>query len=196
MLTALVASGNDAVGAFDAWFRAEAGRVLGASAGSWYGPGGTADAVGSALLGAGLIAALGVLLHRRRPAAVLWALGGLSVQFAVETALGTLVARPLPLPADGSAPGPGHGFPSGHAASATLILLILLAVPRTGTRTWWSCLGLGSALVAAVGVSRVPADAHHATDVAGGVLLGLAVGLVVARRVGLPSPKPSGKETR
>ncbi|GAP51975.1 phosphatase PAP2 family protein [Streptomyces azureus] len=195
-LTALVASGSDLVSAFDARFRAGADRAFGASAGSWLGPDGPADAVGSALLGAGLLTALGVLLYRRRPGAALWVLVGLTVQFAAETALETLVGRPMPLPADGSAPDPGYSFPSGHAASATLILMVLLAVLRTGTRVWWSCLALGSALVAAVGVSRVLADAHHAADVAGGVLLGLVVGCAVAWRVGVRSPHLSGKETR
>ncbi|MGI5429166.1 phosphatase PAP2 family protein [Streptomyces sp. CA-179760] len=92
-------------------------------------------------------------------------------------------------------PDPGYSFPSGHVASATLVLMVLLAVLRSGTRVWWSCLVLGSALVGAVGVSRVLADAHHAADVAGGVLLGLVVGFAVAWRVDVRSPHLSRKET-
>lgn len=191
-----MASGSNAVSAFDAEARALADRAFGASGGSWLGAGGPADMVGSALVWAGLLTILGVLLRRRRPGAALWVLGGLSVQFAVETALEVLVGRPMPLPADGTAPDPGYSFPSGHTASATLIVLALLVVLRTGTPVWWLCLGLGPVLVAAVAVSRVLADAHHAADVAGGVLLGLAVGFAVAWRVDTRTPDTSGKETR
>ncbi|WP_367045139.1 phosphatase PAP2 family protein [Streptomyces sp. Je 1-332] len=195
-LTALVASGSDLVSAFDEKVRAGADRAFGTSAGSWLGADGPADAVGSALLGACLLTVLGVLVHRRRPGAALWVLAGLTVQFAAETALETLVGRPMPLSADGPAADSGYSFPSGHMASATLLVLVLLVVLRTGTRMWWSCLGLGSVLVAAVGVSRVLADAHHATDVAGGVLLGFVVGCAVAWRVDAGPPHSSGRETR
>lgn len=196
LLTALVASGSDAVSAFDADARALADRVLGSSDGSWFAAAGRADTVGSILLGAGLLAVLGVTVHRRRFAAALWVLAGLTVQFAAEAALGPLVGRPMPVPADGTAPGPGYSFPSGHAASATLVLVVLLVVLRTGTPAWWLCLGLGPVLVAAVGVSRMLADAHHAADVAGGVLLGLVVGFAVAWRLDARPADISGKEAR
>ncbi|NXY93115.1 phosphatase PAP2 family protein [Streptomyces sp. BR123] len=199
-LTALVGSGSGAVSAFDGNARACADRAFGTPAGSWLGADGPADTVGSALLGAGMLTVLCVLLRHRRPGAATWVLVGLTVQFAAETALGALVGRPMPPPADGTLPAPGYSFPSGHMASATLILMVLLVVLRARTPVWWLCLGLGSTLVAAVGVSRVLADAHHASDVVGGVLLGLVVGFAVAfavaRRVDARSLDISGKEAR
>ncbi|CAM5484701.1 hypothetical protein GCM10010261_49960 [Streptomyces pilosus] len=192
VLTVLVASGSDAVGAFDADARALADRVLG----SPHGGGRTgADTFGSVLLGAAVLAVFAVLLRRRRFGAALWVLAGLTVQFAVETALGPLTERPLPLPDGGGTPEDGYGFPSGHMASATLAVLVLLLVPRTRTAAWWTGLALGALLVAAVGVSRLLADAHHATDLAGGVLLGLTVGCAVARLMEPRPPDGSGKET-
>ncbi|MFR9797673.1 phosphatase PAP2 family protein [Streptomyces sp. MS06] len=194
-LTALVGSGSDAVSAFDGNARVFADRVFGTSAGSWLGADGPADTVGSALLGAGMLTVLGVLLRRCRPGAAMWVLAGLTVQFAAETALEALVGRPMPPPVDGTLPAPGYSFPSGHMASATLILMVLLVVLRTSTPVWWLCVGLGSTLVAAVGVSRVLADAHHAADVVGGVVLGLVVGFAGAWRVDVRSLDISGKET-
>ncbi|MBW1600776.1 phosphatase PAP2 family protein [Streptomyces sp. JJ66] len=194
-LSALVASGNDAVSAFDGNARAFADRAFGTLAGSWFGADGPADTVGSALLGAGMLTVLGLLLCRRRPGAAMWVLAGLTVQFAAEKALEALVGRPMPPPVDGTLPPPGYSFPSGHMASATLILMVLLVVLRTSTPVWWLWVGLGSTLVAAVGVSRVLADAHHAVDVVGGVLLGLVVGFAVAWRVDVRSLDISGKET-
>ncbi|MEU0217511.1 phosphatase PAP2 family protein [Streptomyces sp. NPDC006265] len=195
MLTAQVASESDAISAFDAGTWALADRALGTSGGPWLGIGGWADLAGSTLLGVGLLAVLGVLLGRRRFGAALWVLAGLTVQFAAEMLLEPLVGRLAPVPADGTPPDAEFSFPSGHMASATLVLVVLLVVMRTGTPLWWLCLGMGPLLVAAVGISRVLADAHHAADVAGGCLLGLVVGFAVAWRldVCLP-PNISGKE--
>ncbi|MFI0777070.1 phosphatase PAP2 family protein [Streptomyces sp. NPDC021212] len=194
LLTALVASGSDAISAVDADVRALADLALGTSDGPWPGAGGRADLVGSALLGAGLAAVLGVLLRRRRFGAALWVLAGLTAQFAAEMLLEPVVGRPLPVPADGTPPDAGFSFPSGHMASATLLLVVLLVVMRTGTPLWWLCLVVGPLCAAAVGISRVLADAHHAADVAGGALLGLAVGFAVAWRVDARSPNTFGKE--
>lgn len=196
VLTALVAAGSDAIGAFDADARALAARAFGTSAGPWLGAGGRADLAGSALLAVAVVAAFVALLVRRRFGAALWLLAGLTVQFVAEMLLEPLVGRPLPVPADGTPPDAGFSFPSGHVASATLVLvvLVLVAGARTGTPLWWACLGAGSLLVLAVGISRVLADAHHAADVVGGCLLGLTVGLAVA-----PRPDTSGargKEAR
>ncbi|MFE9013963.1 phosphatase PAP2 family protein [Streptomyces cyaneofuscatus] len=186
VLAVLVAAGSDAVGAFDAGARELAARAFGPSAGPWPGAGGRADLAGSTLLAVLVVAALGVLLVRRRFGAALWLLGGLTAQFVAETVLGPLVGRASPVPADGTPPDAGFSFPSGHAASATLAVVVLVAVARarTGTPLWWTWLGAGALLVLAVGVTRVIADAHHPADVVGGWLLGLTVGLAVAPRSG------------
>ncbi|MFF7609387.1 phosphatase PAP2 family protein [Streptomyces parvulus] len=194
VLTVQVTARSDAVGAFDADARALADRALGAPGGPWAGAGGWADLAGSALLAAGVLAVLGLLLARRRFGAALWVAAGLSVQFAAETLLEPLVGRPAPVPADGAPQDAGYSFPSGHTASATLVLVVLLVVVRGGTRRWWLCLGAGALLVTAVGVSRVLAEAHHAADVAGGCLLGLTVGCAVAWRLDARDPNSSGKE--
>ncbi|BET49671.1 hypothetical protein RGQ21_46530 [Kitasatospora aureofaciens] len=196
VLTVQVTARSDAVRTFDADARAWADRSPGGPDGPWVGAGGWADLAGSALLAAGVLAVLGLLLWRRRLGAALWVLAGLSVQFAAEMLLEPLVGRPAPVPADGGPQDAGFSFPSGHTASATLVLVVVLVTVRGDTWRWWLSLGAGALLVSAVGVSRVMAEAHHAADVAGGCLLGLTVGCAVAWRLVARDPNSCGKEAR
>ncbi|MFM8303874.1 MAG: phosphatase PAP2 family protein, partial [Actinomycetota bacterium] len=68
-------------------------------------------------------------------------------------------------------------FPSGHAASAFMAATLLAKGTRAGP-LYFTLAGL-------VAYSRVHVRMHHATDVAGGAALGLALGLVARRFVDL-----------
>lgn len=66
-------------------------------------------------------------------------------------------------------------FPSGHASAAMVAAALLSR--HAGGAAWY---GLG----AVVATSRIHVRIHHASDVAGGVVLGLALGAVARRVVG------------
>jgi undecaprenyl-diphosphatase len=87
-------------------------------------------------------------------------------------ALKELVDRPRPSGTDPPIPIPDSpSFPSGHASSAAAAALALAVfAPR-----WLGALFL--AVAALVGVSRIELGVHYATDVAGGAVLGAAIGL-------------------
>lgn len=66
-------------------------------------------------------------------------------------------------------------FPSGHTLAAfTAATVLSRPGDRTGNAFLYATAGL-------VGVSRIHLRAHHASDVAGGVVIGTALGLVVRR---------------
>jgi undecaprenyl-diphosphatase len=69
---------------------------------------------------------------------------------------------------------PSSSFPSGHAASAATAAILL----ADGRRGWGPPL---AALAVGVAWSRVQVRLHHASDVGGGLVLGVAVGLAVKR---------------
>jgi len=175
-LTVLVVRGAAVVTAFDDGAAAAAGALLDSSGGARAATAWLAGKGSSLLLGAGVLALVLLLVARRRARETLWVLAAIVAQYVAEAVLTGLVARPLP-------PGAaeiGYGFPSGHTASATVVLVLLVAVLRTGRAPWWLLVVAGVLLVAAVGASRVLASAHHATDVLGGALLGLLVAAPVA----------------
>jgi len=64
-------------------------------------------------------------------------------------------------------------FPSGHASSATMAAVLLADKSRIGP-----VYGAAAALVA---LSRIHVRIHHASDVAGGMVVGTALGAIVKR---------------
>jgi undecaprenyl-diphosphatase len=135
---------------------------------------------GVSFLGGGVVLALlavggiALLLWRgRRLDALLVAIAAAGEEVAVRVAK-ALAARAGPdLP---HVTAVGFSFPSGHAAAAT-VLAVLLAWLAAGRPRWQ--LGLTVALAGAwvllVGLSQLVLQAHYFTDVVGGIGLGLAV---------------------
>ena len=72
-------------------------------------------------------------------------------------------------------------FPSGHATSA-----VSAAIMLSEDDDWWP---LYVAMAAVVATSRIYVKIHHASDVAGGVAVGLVLGLI-GRRLMPPAPAP------
>ena len=112
-----------------------------------------------------------------RPAAR--AVGTVAVQSAlVHFAIKPLFRRTRPagpvLSRFGMRRPPSSSFPSGHAASAATAAILL----ADGRRGWGAPL---AGLAIGVAWSRVQVRLHHASDVAGGLVLGMAVGLAVKR---------------
>ena len=74
-------------------------------------------------------------------------------------------------------------FPSGHATSAVSAAMML-----SEDDDWWP---IYVAVAAVVATSRIYVKIHHASDVAGGVAVGLVLG-VIGRRL-LPGPGLAGR---
>jgi undecaprenyl-diphosphatase len=64
-------------------------------------------------------------------------------------------------------------FPSGHAAGAMILYLMLALVLTTGTRWKWPAVIAALSIVAVVGLSRVMLGVHWPSDVIGGWAFGL-----------------------
>ena len=63
-------------------------------------------------------------------------------------------------------------FLSGHASSAVTAALLLTSTPTPWAPAFWALAGV-------VGSSRVHVKIHHGSDVAGGLLVGAAIGTLV-----------------
>lgn len=93
------------------------------------------------------------------------------------------VHRPLPLRRPRTS-----SFPSGHATSGFMAASLLAEEARFGPAYY--------ALAGLVAGSRVYVRTHHASDVLGGVAIGLALGRLARRLFPLPGPYPSlGQES-
>jgi undecaprenyl-diphosphatase len=65
-------------------------------------------------------------------------------------------------------------FPSGHASAAAFNATLLTVIDRRRAPLWWS-------LAAVVGTSRAYVRIHHASDVVGGAVVGVGLGLLARR---------------
>lgn len=87
-----------------------------------------------------------------------------------------LVGRPRPDAAAALAEAHGKSFPSGHAMLSTVVygVLLLAFLPAVPRRARPYAIGGTALLVLAIAASRVALGVHFLSDVAGGLLLGLA----------------------
>lgn len=128
---------------------------------------------------AGALAALGGSGRAERNLLRLAAVLGLD-SMLVNGLLKSLIGRSRPLVDDGERP--LHlrqplttAFPSGHASSAVVAAMLL---GELGGHRWRRLLWLMAATVA---LSRIHVRIHHASDVAGGLLTGAALGSLARR---------------
>jgi undecaprenyl-diphosphatase len=123
-----------------------------------------------------MIAVIGWLAWRRLgrlalTVAAIW--GGAKLSSGVTKAL---FDRERPLPARLLGVADGYSFPSGHTVTAVItygLIALLLARHHRGLGHWLP-IALATVTALAVAVSRVYLGVHYATDVIGGLLLGLA----------------------
>ncbi len=72
----------------------------------------------------------------------------------------------------------GYSFPSGHATGSSALAIVCLLI-LWNTRWRWVAVGIGSAYVLAVGISRVYLGVHYPSDIlAGWCVSWLWIGLV------------------
>lgn len=122
-----------------------------------------------------LLVLLALLWRGRGCDGLLLALG-LGVAALLSSTLKELIARARPELFAPLAPMPGDGsFPSGHMTQAAAFALAFFMLGRRREWRGLPALGVLLALIAvSVGVSRVYLQVHYPTDVAAGLLLGLA----------------------
>jgi undecaprenyl-diphosphatase len=114
------------------------------------------------------------LMHRRR--AVAFLIVALSVEVSVFLVTTLVVERDRPSVPQLEPSPPTSSFPSGHTAAALTLYvgLALLITPSLRHRWMQACMWvLAFAIPLFVAISRVYEGMHHATDVAGSILLAL-----------------------
>lgn len=119
-----------------------------------------------------VVAAMAVLIGRRRFAEGAALAGGLALTYAGVHVLKAMEDRPRP--AHSLVATDGSSYPSGHAAYAVAWIAIAVAlrhaIPRLGARA--AVLIAAFAVALAVGLTRIELRAHYFSDVAGGWGLG------------------------
>ncbi|HEY9235433.1 MULTISPECIES: phosphatase PAP2 family protein [Phenylobacterium] len=119
-------------------------------------------------------ATLLLIFKRRRLEALVFAGTVLLAQFS-NSFLKAFYERPRPELVTHGSYVYTHSFPSGHAAMAAVVFLVLATVfasVETRRRTKALIYGLAVAMVVAVGLSRIYLGVHWPTDVLGGWCLG------------------------
>lgn len=138
-------------------------------------------------------AVLVLCLLRHWGGALVLALTVLGTQAVVDL-IKLLVERPRPALNGTLAEASGYSFPSAHSATgmALYATLTLLAARATQGRLRLAIVVGGTALIGAIGMSRVMLAAHYPIDVLAGWMTGGAVLLaswLLVRRVGLRMPR-------
>ena len=119
-----------------------------------------------------------IYLWRKRVLLLLWIwLGAILGGLLIEQVLKTTVHRSRPQYAAAYLHGNSYSFPSGHTMESTICYLLLAllvsshpSMARGVRRAAWIA---ATALIAAVGFSRLYLGVHYPSDVTGGVLAGL-----------------------
>ncbi len=144
------------------------------------------------------VAVLGLLIRRRHRLAWYLVVTGVGA-LVLDPSLKLIVGRLRPIVDTPVAGATGSSFPSGHAlgsavAYGALLLVFLPAVPR---RLRGLAVGVTTAIVLTVGLTRVALGVHFVSDVLAGWLLGLAwLGVtgyafrLWRREIGRPDPDP------
>jgi undecaprenyl-diphosphatase len=119
--------------------------------------------------------AIGLLAARRRPVWALFVGVAFVGSLALNDGLKLLYERPRPA-FDWAEVRPEYSFPSGHAMNATVLYLAIAIVvwAHWGWRAGLAAGALALCLAVAVSTSRVYLGVHWLTDVAGGLLAGIA----------------------
>ncbi len=136
----------------------------------------------------------GALLWRRRPGAALFLTVVCLGALVLNAAMKVFFQRPRPaLP--WATVLPDYSFPSGHTMNAVVfyvaVALILWSIG--GRRIGLLAMSIASALAIGVGISRIYLGYHYLTDVAGGLLAGIAWLLVVGAAL---RARPAWREWR
>ncbi|GAA1245461.1 undecaprenyl-diphosphatase [Microbacterium phyllosphaerae] len=149
--------------------------------------------IGMIVIGAALIAWL--VWRKRR-----WDAATLAIAMVAVVAIGATMAAVIgrTRPEDSLAESVATSFPSGHTAVATTVTIILALTFRR-----WYVWALGAVWVVTMMWSRTYLHAHWLSDVAAGLLEGIAVACFVwvcveavrARRASRTLPSPTGDDT-
>lgn len=117
------------------------------------------------------------LLYKGAPRLAAWAVTTVTVGGLLGLALKIILARARPHLPHPVALAPGDSFPSGHTVNVTLgagvlVLLVLPLLSRRGRAVAWA---VACFLVLSVGYTRIALGVHWVSDVAAGIVLGVAV---------------------